>query len=67
MISATQMEYIKYLIKIYQSLKALTKEVSGENYITASIIIPFINCVKKNLQDFTPLIDVDEKTKTLIL
>jgi len=67
MISATQMEYIKDLIKIYQSLEALTKEVSGENYITASMIIPLINCVKKNLQDFTPLTDVGEKTKTLIL
>jgi len=38
MISATQMEYIKDLIEIYQSLEALTKE--EENYITASMIIP---------------------------
>jgi len=31
------------------------------------MVIPLINCVKKNLQDFTLLTDVGEKTKTLIL
>jgi len=40
MLTASQLDNLKNFIQIFQPLELLTKEVSGENYVISSKIIP---------------------------
>lgn len=45
MLTAQQLEVIIDLINILKPLETITKEISGEDYVTASKIIPIVSCL----------------------
>lgn len=49
--SAVEMQNIKTLILILKPLEYVTKELSGEQYVTISKIIPMVNCLKAQIND----------------
>jgi len=52
MISKTQMNILKEILQILSPLEKVSKEICGEKYLTASKIIPIINCLRKQLENF---------------
>lgn len=66
MLTARQLEIIKDLIKIFRPLETITKEISGEDYVTASKIIPIISCLTETYNAMKTATDVGAKTKILI-
>lgn len=50
-LSAVEMQSIKTLICILKPLEYVTKELSGEQYVTISKIIPMVNCLKGQIND----------------
>lgn len=67
MLTAAQLDSVKDIIQIYEPLEKLTKEVSSENYITSSKIIPMIYCLNKSLQDIHPNTELGNNTKAIII
>lgn len=51
--SAVEMQNIKTLISILKPLEYVTKELSGEQYVTISKIIPMVNCLKAQINDIS--------------
>jgi len=51
MATAGELETIKQLILLLQPLKFVTRELSGENYVTVSKIIPMINRLKEQINE----------------
>lgn len=49
--SAVEMQNIKTLICILKPLEYVTKELSGEQYVTISKIIPMVNCLKTQINN----------------
>lgn len=49
--SAVEMQNIKTLICILKLLEYVTKELSGEQYVTISKIIPMVNCLKTQINN----------------
>jgi len=54
MISRTQMNILKEILQILSPLEKVSKEICGEKYLTASKIIPIINCLRKQLENLIP-------------
>lgn len=52
--TAIEMDILRQLIELLQPLEFVTKESSGENYITISKIIPMISCLQKQLAQIQP-------------
>lgn len=49
--SAVEMQNIKTLICILKPLEYVTKELSGEQYVTISKLIPMVNCLKAQINN----------------
>lgn len=47
--SALEMKNIKLLLNILKPLEHITKELSGEQYVTISKVIPMVNCLKAQI------------------
>lgn len=67
MLTARQLEHINDLIYILRPLERITKEISGQNYVTASKIIPIISCLTETYNDMQTSTDVGVQTKILIV
>lgn len=67
MLTAQQLEFIKDLINILRPLEVVTKEISGENYVTASKIIPIVSCLTETYNTMENSTDIGAKTRTLIV
>ncbi|XP_070167962.1 E3 SUMO-protein ligase ZBED1-like [Polyergus mexicanus] len=67
MLTAAQLDALKDLIQIYESLEVFTKEVLGENYVTSSKIIPMIYCLNKSIGAVQPNTILGYETKTIII
>lgn len=63
MIDATEMVVVKEVI----SVLAVSREICGERYLTASKIIPIINCLVENLKSTTPLTELGTTFKLITL
>lgn len=50
MLTGTEMAIIKELIQILSPIENVTKEISGQEYATSSIIIPIIYCMTKAIE-----------------
>lgn len=48
--TAVEMDILRQLQDLLQSIEFVTKESSAENYITISKIIPMISCLLKQLE-----------------
>ncbi|XP_050296176.1 E3 SUMO-protein ligase ZBED1 isoform X1 [Anthonomus grandis grandis] len=55
MLGASDVDTIKELLHILGPIKTVSEEVSGEQYVTASKIIPIINCLFKKIDSLSPL------------
>lgn len=67
MLTVAEIEIVQDLVKIFEPLEAITKEISEAKYVTSSIVIPMINCLCATLQRYNPSISVGVKTINLIL
>lgn len=67
MLTAQQLEFIKDLINILRPLEVITKEISGEDYVTASKIIPIVSCLTETYNTMKNSTDIGVKTRTLIV
>lgn len=56
--TAIEMDILRQLIELLQPLEFVTKESSGENYITISKVIPMISCLLKQLAQIKPRFEV---------
>lgn len=55
MISGTQMNILKEVLQILSPIEKVSKEICGEKYLTASKIIPIINCLHKQIENLIPI------------
>ncbi|CAG5018852.1 unnamed protein product [Parnassius apollo] len=67
MLTAQQLEFIKDLINILRPLEVITKGISGENYVTASKIIPIVSCLTETYNTMENSTYIGAKTRTLIV
>lgn len=56
--TAIEMNILRQLLELLQPLEFVTKESSGENYITISKVIPMISGLLKQLAQIQPRFDV---------
>ncbi|XP_050532817.1 E3 SUMO-protein ligase ZBED1-like [Daktulosphaira vitifoliae] len=64
--TAIELDILRQLIELLQPLEYVTKESSGENYITISKVIPMINCLLKQLAQTQPRFDVLIEIKDML-
>jgi len=64
--TAVEMDILKQLQDLLQPLEFVTKESSGENYITISKIIPMISCLLKQLEQIKPQFEVLVSVKNIL-
>ncbi|XP_008180283.1 zinc finger BED domain-containing protein 1-like [Acyrthosiphon pisum] len=57
MLSAYDIEALQQLVRLLKPLEHVTKESSGEKYVTISKIIPMINCLVAQLNNIKPSTD----------
>ncbi|KAJ3661761.1 hypothetical protein Zmor_006146 [Zophobas morio] len=55
MVSAEEIDILKELIILLQPFEEVTKEISGQGYVTSSKVIPMVNCVLKKLNTLLPI------------
>lgn len=67
MLAAQQLQFIKDLINILRPLEVITKEISGEDYVTASKIIPIVSCLTETYNNMKNVTDIGVKTRALIV
>lgn len=67
MITHEERKVIIDAIKILSPLEQITVEVSGEQYLTCSKIIPLTNCLIKRLEGKTPITDISKELHKNIL
>lgn len=54
MITALELKTVKEVLNILGPIEAVSREICGEKYLTASKVIPIINCLCKQLENLTP-------------
>lgn len=57
-LNAIEIDILRQLLGLLKPLEFVTRESSGENYITISKIIPMISCLTKQLAMIVPRFDV---------
>lgn len=65
--SAQDLDIIKQMAVIFKPFEYVTKDISGENYVTVSKIIPMINCLHKKLELINPENEVIIRLKQSLL
>jgi len=60
------MDILRQLLELLQPSEFVTKESSGENYITISKVIPMISCLLKQLPQIQPIFDVLSDIKDVL-
>ncbi|CAH1104399.1 unnamed protein product [Psylliodes chrysocephalus] len=51
---SNEIEALKEILLVLKPIEAVSKEISGEQYITSSKIIPLVNCLKQQLNNVSP-------------
>lgn len=54
MLSRERIDALKDLLPLLQPLEEATREMSAEQYVTSSKVIPIINCIKQSIDRTTP-------------
>lgn len=57
MVTGHELEILKQIVLLLKPFEFVTKESSGQNYVTLSKIIPMINCLTSKLQNFSSSIE----------
>lgn len=67
MITALELKKVKEVLNILGPIEAVSREMCGEKYLTASKVIPIINCLCKQLENFKPATEDVLALKTLTI
>ena len=67
MISPTELEELREICKVLKPFEEITREFSGEKYVTLSKVIPLINGLAQQLQEMEAENDVAKQLKTQML
>lgn len=54
MVSSSELDCIKEMIELLCPFEKLTKEFSGDSYVTVSKVIPLVSCVREVLENIKP-------------
>uniref|UniRef100_A0A6P7H793 Zinc finger BED domain-containing protein 1-like isoform X1 n=1 Tax=Diabrotica virgifera virgifera TaxID=50390 RepID=A0A6P7H793_DIAVI len=65
--SPQEIEILKQLLPILRPLEYVTKEASGERYVTISSVIPMLNCLVKQINLVQTANDIVKQVKTTLL
>ena len=66
MLSKDEIETLKEILTILDTIKEATRTLSAQDYITSSIVIPTVNCIKATLNKLVPLKQISIKLKVEI-
>ena len=61
MLNASEIEDITEICEILQPLEAATSEISGENYLTTSLVIPLVSIMHRKIQNLNPEKQIGKK------
>lgn len=67
MLSSAEFELSKQLLILLKPFEFMTRDISGENYVTLSKIIPMVNCLLSQIEKFTSKIPAIEAAKECLL
>lgn len=67
MLNAFELQIIKEFIQILEPFKSATTLICGENYVTASKVIPLVQMIKSKLQSFAPSTEEGHHIKKILL
>lgn len=65
--SAQEIEVIKQIINLLRPFEYVTRELSGELYITVSKVIPMINCIHSQIESYNSNLTITNSIKESIL
>lgn len=54
MISSSELDYVREIIELLCPFEKLTKELSGDSYVTVSKVIPLVSCVREVVENIKP-------------
>lgn len=63
MVTASEAENLKDIITLFQPIERATKEISGEKFVTASVVIPVLRLMKKKIFEAIVTTSFGIKTK----
>ncbi|KAJ8928549.1 hypothetical protein NQ314_018887 [Rhamnusium bicolor] len=67
MLTAGELQIINEIISNLKPIEQVSKEISGDSYVTASIVIPLQNCMIKQISNLSPATDIGKHLKQIIL
>jgi hypothetical protein len=67
MITEAEIEYLREMCKLLLSLERMTVEISGENYLTISKVIPMIGCMIDQYKNYSPQYEIGKLLKSTLL
>ncbi|XP_029160147.1 zinc finger BED domain-containing protein 1-like [Nylanderia fulva] len=65
--TAVEMETLNQLTALLKPFEYVTREASGQKYVTISKIIPMINCLSTKLNSITPVLPIVKECKEVLL
>lgn len=54
MITSSEIGCLREIVQLIQPFERLTKEISGQHYVTVSKVIPLVSCLRGMLDNFSP-------------
>ncbi|XP_028157050.1 zinc finger BED domain-containing protein 1-like [Ostrinia furnacalis] len=66
MLTSSEIGCLREIVQLIKPFEKLTKEISGQNYITVSKVIPLISCLRGMLENFSPKFEAAISLKTEI-
>jgi hypothetical protein len=67
LVNGQETEILKQLVLLLQTLEFVTRESSGQNYVTLSKVIPMINCLTSQQTNFLSSIECVTQLQLKIL
>lgn len=67
MISARQLQEVHDIIVVLRPLEMVTTEMSAENYVTISKVLPIVSCLTNGVSSQQPMTDLGESFKVAII
>lgn len=64
MLTPMEVDIVRDCIVVLKPFEAATKEISGEKYVTASMVIPIVNCVRGQLRKTLPESETAKQLKS---
>nr|CAI5851910.1 unnamed protein product [Callosobruchus analis] len=67
MVCASEIEMLTEICKILQPIEEVSKEMSGDTYVTSSKVIPIVNCLLKNIEKNSLATETSNNIKSLLI